>query len=384
MAPKKKQPIWLRLLIDLGIPSVFTILAAYFTYSKLPIDAYIFLNASCFIAPLLIIDIIRRTYFEINDVSVIHDAVSEINNEAIKRNHFIDKSIDTADKVISGLVSHLAEDCYLRCSKNSDRCKNCSRFSNGECNGLLRNYLYKTCMTLENAIGDYRKGEFKLATNIREFHTIAIDHLKGYNGSNYSVFHYIGNKELNEENYDSLDAHFLNTLLKRITQGTPAYYETTNFVIKWLLIGDENIIKYNYDYIFYVVEKTLSISDEIMDRLFEFHVISEDDYTNKTSNDLIGLNEFVKGNVQQEPNMGIFEDYFMFIDSTKPDEHGTIYTKMHNKSNGENSVSETLLFFNNAINYATKKKFTELKTLYNNLPIEYKTKTLKERCKLNS
>jgi hypothetical protein len=304
------------------------------------------------------------------------------------RNHFIDKSIDSADKVISGLVSHLAKDCYLRCSKNSDKCMGCPRFSRGECNGLLRNYLYNTCETLENAIKDYRDGIFKLATNIRKFHTLAIDHLMGYSGQTYSVMHYIGNEKTHEETYDNLDSHFLHTLLHKITAKnnniSQTYYEKNNFKIKWLLIGDEKNIENNYDYIFYVAEKHLKIPDEIMDDLFEFYIISNDDYKNKTSSHLTLLGDFAKQQVQAQPSVGIFGDYFMFIDSTKPDEHGTIYTRMHDRKDNKNSVSEVFDFFNNTIQSASQKKFTELKQFYSNLPDNHKNNYLKERCKIDS
>lgn len=397
-------PFWLRIVLNIVIPlGIFGIVFAIVKESiSKDNDGMAFcLSLLCSLLSSIIILLVKREIEEKNTTSIcgfidsVDTGITNISCDLRQfkflktREHFIDKSIDTADKVISGLVSHLADDCYGICSVDSDECKDCIKFKKGECNGLLRKYLYETCMTLKKAIEEYKDGKFTLSTNIRVFHTIAIEHLKGYKGSNYSVFHYIGNKKQNKANYNNLDVHFFNTFLKRMTDGATAYYnrdEKDKFVIRWLLIGDYKLVVHNYDYIFYVANDMLKISDAVMDDLFEFYIISETKYTNDTSDDLTKLSKFVKDSVQQEPSIGIFGDYFMFIESlNKPDEHGIIYTNMHNKNHDKNSVSETLEFFNRAISYAMPKKFTELKeSLYNDKLSEQEMAELKEVCQLDN
>lgn len=251
-----------------------------------------------------------------------------------------------------------------------------------ECNGLLRNYLYETCMTLADAIKESKNGEYKLKTNIEKFHTIAIDHLMGTNSKHYSVIHWIGNTVPSEETYDKFDYHFLNALIQKITETKTAkdkpYYKKEDFKIRWLLIGDENCIGNNYDYIFYVI-KSLD-KESIVNEFFDFYVISTDNYKSQTSADLAKLSDFGKHlfKPEDEPSFGIFGEYFMFADADDSDEHGTIYTKV-NKTGGVASVSEANKFFNNILPKAKKKTYRDLITLYDGLSEEHRTQTLKLR-----
>jgi len=388
MAQEKKQQTFIRLLIDLGIPLLCTVIAAYISFLiKLEALPYIFLTVCAFFIPLLIIDMIRRAHFELSEKvkEEIGDIIMDkLSSNVIKRDHFIEKSLPYADKVLSELISHFAEDCYNRCSNYSDKCKGCKRFMQ-ECNGLLRNYLYETCMTLAEAIDESKHGEYKLKTNIEKFHTIAIDHLMGTNSKYYSVIHWIGDSIPNEETYDKFDYHFLNALIQKITEikvpkDRLPYYKKVNFKIRWLLIGDECKIENNYDYIFYVI-KSLPGTEKIINDFFEFYVISTDNYKSQTSAGLATLSDFGKHlfKPEENPSFGIFGDYFLFADADDSDEHGTIYTKI-NKTGGITSVDEAYNFFNKILLNAEKKTYGDLIQFYNNdLSVEHKTQTLKLR-----
>jgi len=375
---KNRKEFWIDTAINWGVPSIIAFFIGIMSFDKSTgwTQQTLIISLLGFIIPLIVIDVLQRQR-------------KEYNGSIIKREDFITQSLDTADMAISGLVSHLAADCYTRCSENSDKCNNsCTNFKNKKCNGLLRNYLLKTSNALLKAIEHYKKGQFELTTNIRDFHTLAINHLIGYKGTTYCVMHCIGNNERFEENYDNLDCHFLYTLLEKVTKKVSgsSYQKNQDFKIKWLLIGDSTKMKNNYDYIFWVANKLNNSILQQLDTFFEFYILSQEDYNTKKTTPLTDITiQWVKEQVEDEPSIGIFSDYFMFIDAEKKDVHGTIYTRMHEKTSTTDSVTETKNYFDKIIQDIDVTKFSDLNTIYNQLLSEDSThkQTLDERCELN-
>jgi hypothetical protein len=289
---------------------------------------------------------------------------------------------------MSALLTHFSEDCFNKCSNLSDKCFKCESFSKG-CNGLLRNYLREECKSFQDSITMAKDGQYQLTTNIKKFHTLAIDHLIGAGGNQYSVIHWIGHDKVNEETYDDLDFHFLNALLTRLTNNSKkekSYSEKVHFKIRWLLIGDEKVIMDTYDYIFYVVDQ-LKLDDKA-EILFDFHVMSESDYSSKMAAELVQLSSPVQTLLKIKPNIGIFGEYFMFTECENGDERGTIYMKNHNADAGQIChVTEALKFYNTVLSRSGKAiPYSTMKQKYDTLMMQdvRRNETLASRWKSKS
>jgi hypothetical protein len=364
---KRNKILW-SLFFNFLIPSIIAtivgITSSNFTESS---EGRVLFTMSGFLFPLIIVDIFRRE----------HQALS---GSYIKRQHFIDKPLKNGETVISTLLGHFSEDCYNRCSNFSEQCAGCEKFQ-GECNGLLRNYLYLECKALQDAISKAKEGEYNLSTKIKKFHTIAIDHLIATKSKNYDVLHWIGDVVPNEETYDALDFHFLNVLISALTKGKSPYYKTEKFKIRWILIGDKEKIMNTYDYIFYVI-KELNLPNSVdISKFFTFYTITSSDYSARMANDLAKLSSLGKQLFQKEPSVGIFGNYFMFADAREDSsEHGTIYTNLH-KSDNCPSIDEANKYFNSVLTNAKEVPYKDLLALYNNLLPPHRDETLKERSK---
>jgi len=274
--------------------------------------------------------------------------LAKINTDVISRDHYIKDFLENADQAIAKLIDHLATDCYNTCSEKSNRCKDCERFKQRICSGLLREYLWKTCDTLSKAIELSREGAFKLTTNIEAFHTLATDHLISFGGSHYSVVHWIGDVDLPEEKYNFLDYHFLGDLIEKLAKpqvNHPPYYK--NFKIRWLLIGNQTKIMNSYDYIFYTIDyvnltRKLNLNLTDLDGFFEFYVVSDTDYRRSFQSKQHILSDTGKELYsKREPNIGLFGDYFMFFEEGKENEYGIIGTNQYKKQ----FFSRRIVFF---------------------------------------
>lgn len=325
------------------------------------------------------------------------DVFAKIKTDVIQREHYTNNVLENADHAIAKLIEHLAKDCYDRCSNKSIRCKDCERYNQRVCSGLLREYLLETCKDLSEAIVSSREGKFTITTNEDRFHILATDHLINFeklhlplpaNELHYSVVHWIGHEKLKEKKYDFLDYYFLNNLIERIAmlrKKEPLNYQ--NFKIRWLLIGDEANIMNSYDYIFYTIdffmknhnsESNLKIND--LDNFFEFYVISANDYRRHFNLNI----KLIKGEGEvfyskKEPNLGLFGDYFMFAEGGKEGESGTIYTNQYKND----SLRGVLSFFESIITAGVvrKMKYSYLyKEIYRvRLSDEYREKELPAR-----
>ncbi len=374
---KKKEATELifSLLYHFGIPIIVAIISGVVSYLvDFDVSQIWIIIGIGFFTPLLVIDIIKR---ERNETS----------GGYIKRQHFIDKSIINADNIIAAILNHLAEDCYNRCSNFSKQCADCKNF-NQECNGLLRNYLYETCRNLQGAIADSKIGKFELNTNIERFHTIAVEHLIGCCSKSYSVIHWLDPNapSAKDANYDSLDYDFLSVLLQELvelkikTKPNSAYYKKHNFEIRWLFVGNTDDMMNNYDYIFWVIDQ-MNLCEKVKD-FFSFYAISEERYLSHHTAKFNQMRPFVKDLFKTEPSLGIFGDYFMFVDADdKSGKHGTIYTRMYKDSNTDSmcAVQEALEFYGKVLKSSNKIPIDELYTKYMGLTDEHRNKTLKGR-----
>lgn len=289
---------------------------------------------------------------------------------------------DIKDDVIVDLLQHLTNQVYNRCSHTSDQCAGCAKFAS-ECDGLLRRYLYEESKHLQDAIKKSKDGQYALDNDITKFHTIAIDHLLGAYGSQYSVIQWIGSTPYSESNlydetYDSLDFDFLYTLLSRITVKSPsgeAYYEKVlaggeKFKIKWLLIGNPKCMQNNFDYIFYVI-KNLDVSKDIVSQFFEFYIIDEDRYEREIR---LILRKYSSNtcdsffSLENEPSLGIFGDQFMFVDSLDRCSHGTVYTRDYNPDGKEkNILRSSVEIFSKILTHAHAIKFSDFFNIYDTI-----------------
>lgn len=372
---REAKELFISLLYDFGIPIVVSIFfAGVSIYVKFDPSQVVIISCVGFLIPLLGVDIIKREN-------------KEISCSYIKRQHFIDKSIKNADNVISSILMHFVEDCYNRCSNLSSNCSHCENFTQ-ECNGLLRNYLYETCRNLQDAIDDSKKGKYDLNTNIEKFHTIAVEHLTGYGCTHYSVMQWLYPSAPSAQNasYDGLDYDFLYVLLQKITDlnnkndQSSSYYKQYKFKIRWLFIGNINDIQNNYDYILWVIDK-MKLHDKVSD-FFDFYYLPEEEYFRQNTGNFNYMGDFVKGIYWSEPSIGIFGDYFMFVDAdNKSGKHGTIYTKLYRVSATDRkcAVQEALDFFNKVLEMSTQISFKEIYTKYMALTEEHRSKTLKDR-----
>lgn len=289
---------------------------------------------------------------------------------------------DIQDGVIEDLLHHLTDQVYNRCSHTSDQCAGCAKFAS-ECDALLRRYLYEESIHLQLSIKKSRDGQYVLDNDIPRFHTIAIDHLLGAYGSRYSVIQWIGStpysaSNLYDETYDSLDFDFLYALLSKVmtkTSDGKAYYEKAlkegeKFKIKWLLIGSDNCMKNNFDYIFYTIKKlpcdhlgmSLEQLKNIVSTFFEFYIIDEDKY-NREINLILRkyhsdtCNTFFS--LANKPSLGIFGNQFMFVDSLDQSCHGTIYTRDYNPNrNAQSMLDMSIEIFTEILSHTKKIDFS--------------------------
>lgn len=266
----------------------------------------------------------------------------------------------TMDPNMTTFIEFLAEECYGRCSKQDKDCTTCSLYHTSKCNGLLRSYIYEDCDRLAKSMLKSNQGLYYLNTNIEEYHVVAIKHLMKLKCTEYCVIQKLDVRS--EELYDSLDFHFLFSLIENITslqQNTgKSYVEEQNFKVKWLFVGDpllDNQIENNYDYMFFVFKEfqTQKISE-----FFEFKSIPNNVFTAKRQG-RTKLNPFIS---IETPSIGIFGKEFIFVDSDHANlEHGNIYT-----SNYKN-VPEVFEFFNELWNRSTPHSFSDLQQKYDNL-----------------
>lgn len=262
-----------------------------------------------------------------------------------------DQSLTTtfSDDFAAVLVSHIRKSIYSKCSGISDSCKDCPNMI--ECDGLIRNYLYNETEHLENSINDAREGKYKLDTNITQFHTLAIQHLMQINSPYYSVIQWIGNSRYSENNryqetFDNLDFDFLQRLitevLKSIDTNTSTEFclkqkqDEKRFSITWVLVGDKECMKNNYDYVFYVMKHLENMYGkyyyDALKHVFRFYCISEEKYKIQIDQLLVSEQSnlvkemFCLDSQTLRPSFGLFGTRFMFVDGLTTESHGTIYT----------------------------------------------------------
>lgn len=344
--------IWIKILIDFAFPFAFLVGSIIITnkISMNQIDGLI-IDILSFFVPLLCIDIIKR---DIKDSS----------DSYIRRSHYIDKSLLNADIAMDSALAHLSEDCYIRCSENSNHCPKC--FNKDKCSGLLRDYLNRSVVNLRKSMQDVKDGHFVLNTNIETFHTVAVEHLIGYGCKKYSVVQYLYPDAPNsvDPEYDALDYDFLKVLLHHIKE----LPKSKQVKVRWLFIGDEKDIKNNYDYILFVI-KELNLAKEI-NNFIEFACISESDYSNQFTAEHNKLTPFSKRIYCKEPSVGIFGEYFAFADDLiNPKNHGNIYTNYYVKEGANKGVVELLDYFETMYNSPYKRSitFSTLQTIYDTL-----------------
>lgn len=344
--------VWMKILIDFAIPFAFLIISIVITVKRKvdPTDSLI-IDLLFFFVPLLCVDIIKRD-------------IKDSGDSYIRRSHFIDKPLQNADRAMDSALVHLSEDCYMRCSYNSNHCSKCN--NKDKCSGLLRDYLNRSVDNLQKSIQGSKEGQFILNTNIETFHTIAVEHLIGYGCKKYSVVQYLYPDAPNggAAEYDALDYDFLKVLLQNV-KDLP---KTKQVKIRWLFIGDEKNIKNNYDYILFVINE-LNLSNDI-NKFIEFACISETDYNNQFTSERNKLSNFAQRIYGKTPSVGIFGDYFAFADDlTNPSNHGTIYTNFYKKEGAINAIVELLDFFEIMYSSTVKRiiSYDTLETMYNTL-----------------
>lgn len=277
---------------------------------------------------------------------------------------------NTMDPNMTAFLEFLADECYGRCSKQNNDCTTCLLYGTAQCNGLLRNYIHEDCVKLAKSIQNTSRGIYHLNTNIEEYHVLAINHFMKLKCKEYCVIQKLDDR--NEELYDSLDFHFLFSLIENVTSirnnQSKSYVEEQGFKIKWLFVGDplaERQIENNYDYLFFVFDK-FSHGSIGIDKFFEFKFIPNDTFLAKRQG-RTKLNAFIS---MKTPSIGIFGDKFIFVDSPNANlEHGNIYTSNYR------DVSDVFSFFYELWSLSTDCSFTELKQKYNDL--------LKEKSKNN-
>lgn len=315
--------------------------------------------------------------FNTNEISnSITDSFNQLKNGVIERTSRL-FNIETTEDFIAGFLDHLSEECFSKCSNVSAKCSTCEKFPNN-CDGLLRNYLFHEASDLRDAIRKAKKGEYFLATNIEKYHTIAIEHLIVSNSKHYKVIQLIGSDEAKDATYDRLDFDFLNSLLSKVTENESneniSYYRKHNFKIKWLLIGDINNMKNNFDYILFIIKHNKNFKTNA-NKFFDFYIMTEDDYKAKSDPLVAALNDFTKKKLvidkkHYKPSFGIFGSHFIFEDASDVNQHGTIYTKIY-KPNGdssaENLVDELNKFFDKMFHNIKKTSIDELFKIYNDI-----------------
>lgn len=293
-----------------------------------------------------------------------------------------------SENIIVNLLNYLTEQVYNRCSNSSEHCGQCGKFAS-EDDGLIRRYLYEESQHLRHAILKSKDGEYSLDNNIRRFHTFAITHMLNTFGEQYSVIQWIGTEPYTDqhkydETYNTLDFDFLETLLKKVTErgfgksGAP-YYKIklsggNTFKIKWILIGDLECMKNNFDYIFFVIKKLISkdnLTKEIIDSFFEFYYIGVDKYKERI--DDINKNFSIDSyksvlHLSKEPSFGIFGNQFMFIDSLDEESHGSIYTKKYVLDESSKSLLDiSIMIFSEILSASFRENIDDLMTRYNKI-----------------
>jgi len=305
-------------------------------------------------------------------IEIIRESRQDKNENADRSLNLFD--IDTTEDFIASFLDHLAEECFSKCSNVSAKCSTCEKFPDN-CDGLLRNYLFHEASDLRDAIRNSRKGEYALATNIEKYHTIAIDHLIVYKSKHYKVVQWIGSELPKEETYDRLDFHFLNSLLSKIIEANKngPSYKKQDFKIKWLLIGNIDNMKNNFDYIFFVI-KSMGLQNDVKE-FFEFYIMSEENYKANADPLMATYNDFVKRmlNIDKnsyKPSFGIFGSHFLFADASDENQHGTIYTKKF-KPDGDlstkNLVDELNVFFDKILSKSKNITIDDLYKKYNEI-----------------
>lgn len=288
------------------------------------------------------------------------------------------------ENIIVNLLDHLTDQVYNRCSNCADNCGQCNKLAS-EDDGLIRRYLYEDSQHLKQAISKSKAGEYSLDNNIPKYHTFAITHMLQTFGEQYSVLQWVGDRKYSDESkydetFDSLDFDFLYMLLKMVTEpfngrDSDPYYKIKlsgeKFKIKWVLIGNLECMKNNYDYIFYVIKKLQRdehIDLQIISSFFEFYIINGDRYKEKIdeidrSNNIDPYKDIL--HLRTEPNLGIFGNQFMFIDSLDKESHGSIYTKKYKwDEHSESLLDVSIYIFNRILNHSNKLNFSELLSMY--------------------
>lgn len=300
----------------------------------------------------------------------------------------------SSENIIVDLLNHLTEQVYNRCSNSSEHCGQCSKFAS-EDDSLIRRYLYEESQHLQKAIAKSKEGEYSLDNNIPKFHTFAITHMLNTFGEQYSVIQWIGSNPYTDQNkydetFDALDFDFLYTLLKKVTEpyaknGDP-YYKAkltgrNKFKIKWLLIGDLECMKNNFDYIFYVIKQlssdnniTINEQMDIISDFFEFYIIDEEKYQREIDDKLrnyssVSYRRFFY--LDNKPSFGIFGDQFMFVDSQDRVSHGSIYTRKYILDGSDKSLLDTsIIIYDKILKKSTKLDISNLWVEYGKIIAE--------------
>jgi len=272
-------------------------------------------------------------------------------------------SLEDPENFIIGFLNHLTDNCYGKCS-DPKLCFTCDRNS-GNCDPLLRQYLFKDSLQFKAAIEKAKNGEYDLDTNIDTYHTLAVTHLIKSKSEYYSVVQWCYSFSDNSiANYDFLDFHFLYTLIKEINKKD----KKINFKIRWLLIGNIDDMKNNFDYIFIVINSENFYKD--VKEYFEFYFLSKEDYNRNTQNRIVTNNKNGADllNLKGEPSFGIFGSDFLFVDSTKIGHHGTIYTNKYKHNSDEQTILDIANnFFNELIMRKNKEDIDNINEKYNNI-----------------
>lgn len=289
-----------------------------------------------------------------------------------------------SDEFVTDLIGHIRTSLSKKCSAIANSCNDCA--NTVECDGLLRSYLYNETEHLERAIKNAAQGMYQLDNNIPKFHTLAIQHLLQAKGTHYSVIQWIGSKAYSpndEETYDDMDYDFLRHLITEVLTSTnhdtfeDAYFKKIKggkrFKIRWLLVGNSDCMKNNYDYIFYTFKQLESIFGKsyytALSSFFEFYCIDEGNYSVHTGQILASEHSqlisdmFKLDSTSLRPSFGLFGSRFMFVDGTTRDSHGTIYTKKYHE-NDVCPVENACNIFEKILQKATPIAFDILKEQY--------------------
>lgn len=326
--------------IDMGTSILFNIVLTYLTFS-------------------IVQKVIHRMYLNKIYKQILTDFSLLIENQQ----QFLNNTEKKTDATLSALIKHLKDDYFIRCTSNDKACAKCSKYQKS-CDGLFRNFLSRDCDILHSAFEDMNKGQYTLNRNIEEYHTIAIEQMVIQQIKTYNVIHYIETKNDSEPQYNEHDISFIRILLETIYSRKDfekAYYDVVGFKINWLFVGDYTHIRNNYDYLIKVLLEKVDahkITVDKINQVFNFYNISERDFSTQIN----GRAEIKSYISTTKPNIGIFGDAFVFVESASHNvQHGLFYSSPAHPIHKINQVFAKLLRESKSL------KWGELVSLYKSL-----------------